>query len=134
MASYSYEDINAYRQGNSTYDFGKAAASEVRDFACGLYKNYQGWALTQLLPSNPFSDLTSGIWDSICTYPANPGLPPVAPVPPFVGGQCAAPYAVNFRFRTLNPPGNPSFGGIFETGPIVGVRKKYGPNPQAAIG
>lgn len=97
MAYFSWDDLNAYSAGGLAYDFLKGVSNGARDFACSLYKNYQGFWLTRQLPSNPVSDFLSGAWDSACSYSGSPGLPP-ALVSPFTGGQCLGhSYYVYFR-------------------------------------
>lgn len=68
-------------------------AKAAKDFACTLYRNQPG----ALIPT-PMSDALHLVWDNICSYPGNPGLP-TKPAPPIQGAQCPCVlYNVRIRF------------------------------------
>jgi len=76
MPFFSLSELNA--TNNAYENAGVNLAKQARNFACGLYKNYTGWATELNLPSVPPASFVKGVWDTVCADdPA--GLPDPPP-------------------------------------------------------
>lgn len=110
MPFFSLAELNT---ANNTYEnAGVNLAKQARSFACGLYKNYTGWATKLDLPNVPPASFVKGVWDTVCADDPG-GLPD--PPPSGATQKC-------WRFSGLD--GNGSYSEIFQCG-IVAEWKEY---------
>lgn len=121
MPQFSLSEL-ANSAGTSAANVGINLAKEAKGLACGLYKNYSGWATTFGLGTAPPASFVKGVWDTICAD--DPGGLPVL-TPAFSGGQCVCDYYQVFvRVETREVSGNIGVVPEFECrvfGPILGV-------------
>lgn len=67
--------------GGTTVNFGKSLATGARNFACGLYRDYSGWAIGQAQQGTVGGRFVKGVWDTVCADSPG-GLPPAITPPP----------------------------------------------------
>jgi len=120
MPQFTLNDL-ANNAGQATANAGINLAKQAKGLACGLYKNYTGFATTFGLGTAPPAAFVKGVWDTVCADDPG-GLPPTS-APPFTGGQCVCTlYKVNCNWRIIgyeNTPQGTYFNGF---GPIGGIR------------
>lgn len=101
------------------------AVETAKDFACGLYRNYDRW-FGNIAPIDATGGAVRGLWEKICG-PEN--LPPPATNPngnPISGSDCAcAGYVLQLGRRV---PGNAPelLTGVTVLGPIYGIESELG--------
>ena len=83
MPFFSLSELDA--TNNAYENTGINLAKQARTFACGLYRNYTGWATKLNLPSVPPASFVKGVWDTVCANDPG-GLP--TPLPPPSGIRC----------------------------------------------
>jgi len=116
---YSWDDVARGALENAPTPV-KSSVAAARTFACGLYRQYEGFFGNQA-PQGPLEGLKRGVWDKICS-----SLPPVPtnPVPPLGTDTCACvPYKA--RVIVYTGEGNKiqdNYNGDF-TGPFFGTRR-----------
>jgi len=110
MPFFSLSELSA---ANNAYEnAGVNLAKQARSFACGLYRNYTGWATKLNLPSVPPASFVKGVWDTVCADDPE-GLPD--PPPSGTTQRC-------WRFSGID--GNGSKSEIFQCG-IVAEWREY---------
>jgi len=111
----------ANNAGQTAANAGINLAKEAKGLACGLYKNYTGWATTFGLGTAPPAAFVKGVWDTVCADdPAGlPGPPPSNNN--FTGGQCdCTTYHCTGTLQFSG--GQPGEFGIGLRGPVTGSK------------